>query len=112
MRTNKCKQNILSLLSENHLLSIKDIQNKLGEGDFSTIFRNVVSLEKEKNIKKIIIEKDIVLYELVSHNHNHFICNKCKSVREIFFSNVSKILPQDIKIYDVTVRGLCNKCNK
>lgn len=112
MRTNKCKQNILSLLSKNHLLSIKDIQKKLGEGDFSTIFRNVISLEKEKKIKKIIIEKDVILYELVSHNHNHFICNKCKSIQEILFSNLLKIFPQDIKIQDVTVRGLCNTCNK
>jgi len=112
MRANKCKQNIVSLLSDNHLLSIKDIQNKLGEGDFSTIFRNVVSLEKDKKIKKILIEKDIVLYELVSHHHNHFICNKCKKIEEIFLSGFSRFISKDFNVQDITVRGLCNECNK
>ncbi len=112
MKTNKCKQNILSVLSQNHLLSIKDMQKKLGNNDFSTIFRNVLNLEKEGYIKKVIIEKDVTMYELVSHNHNHFICNKCKKIEEIFLSGFSGFISKDFNVQDITVRGLCNGCNK
>lgn len=107
MRTNIYKKKILKLLKENHLLTILEIHKALPEADYSTIFRNIEQLMRDKEIKKIRIDNKAVAYESSHESHDHFICNDCGTVESIH-------IPHDRikgrKVEEITVRGTCNNC--
>jgi Fe2+ or Zn2+ uptake regulation protein len=109
MRLNVYKDKVLAILEKEHLLSIADIREKLSGVDFSTVFRNVEQLVAEGMVKKVVISKDTVLYEVIrAHTHDHFICNDCGKVEEI---HVPRTSIKNRKIDDITVRGSCTECN-
>lgn len=109
MRSNVYRDKVLAILEKEHLLSIADIRNKLSGVDFSTIFRNVEQLVSDRVIKKVIISKDIVLYETVEkHAHDHFVCNNCGTVESVHLPK--KIALKGKAIVDVLIRGTCKKC--
>lgn len=109
MRTNVYKEKIVALLRKKHFLTIAEIHKAIPEADYSTIFRNVEQLLKDKEIRKIMINGKSTAYESIDETHDHFICNDCGKVEAI---NVA--LPQlhGRKVDDVTVRGTCEECEK
>ncbi len=110
MKRNIYKDKILSLLKENHLLSISDIHKKLDPVDYSTIYRNIIQLISEKKIKKVTFGKRKVMYEIVCtrNQHNHFLCLDCGSIKKMSIPQLS--LPPKYKVLDVIAKGLCAKC--
>lgn len=113
MRTNIYKEKILKLLNKNHLLSISDIHTKISNADYSTIYRNVEQLVSEQKLKKIVLDKDNIAYEMdnVSDKHDHFFCVGCGDVEEVHIPS-TKLLTKDYTVTDVLVKGLCGDCNK
>jgi len=110
MRISIYKEKIVDLLSKEHLLSMADIKRKLKGADFSTIFRNIEQLVEDEVVRKVVVGKDVVLYELISKKsqHDHFICDDCGRISEIHISRAG--LPKQANISDVTVRGRCGQC--
>lgn len=108
MRTNIYRKKIIKLLNKRHLLSIADINHAIPEADYSTIFRNVEQLLKEKAIKRIILDNKSVAYESSLDKHDHFICNDCGKIEEVYIPHNTI---KDHKVDDITVRGSCNNCN-
>lgn len=113
MRTNTYKEKIIKILKKNHLLSISDIHKKISEADYSTVYRNIEQLISENEIKKIIFDKDNIMYEIndTEHSHDHFICNDCGSVDKLERNIMNLDFIKNHNIKDVLVRGLCQKCN-
>jgi len=109
MRNNEYKQLICNTLERNHLLSLAEIHKEVPGAHFASIYRNTESLCKDNILKKIIIDKNNVRYELSSHNHGHLVCNDCDGIEEI-------TVPESIKkihnISDMLVRGMCGDCNQ
>lgn len=109
MRTHFYREHIMNILKQHHLLSIKEINQKIPKANFSTIFRNIEQLHNENLIKRIMIDKDTILYELADHTHDHFVCNDCGEIQKI--NVLKKIKTNKLTISDVMVRGLCGSCN-
>lgn len=107
MRTNIYKEKILSLLRKKHLLTIAEIHKAIPDADYSTVFRNVEQLLKDKEIKKVMIDNKSIAYESSKDSHDHFICNDCGTVESIHIPHNSI---KGRKVDDITVRGSCNKC--
>jgi Fe2+ or Zn2+ uptake regulation protein len=108
MRTSAYKEKILSVLSKKHLLSVAEIKKLVG-ADFSTVFRNLESLVKEGEIKKIVISKDSVMYEKSEgHAHDHFVCDDCGKVESLEISHNNLKISGSVK--DILVRGSCGEC--
>ena len=107
MRTNIYKEKILSLLKKKHLLTIADIHKAIPEADYSTVFRNVEQLLKNKEVKKVMIDNKSVAYELSHGGHDHFICTECGVVESI---HVPRTSIKGHTVEDVTVRGSCQDC--
>lgn len=109
MRTNVYKEKILKLLQKKHLLTIAEIHKAIPDADYSTVFRNIKHLLKDKEIKKVMVDKRSISYESAQQCHDHFICIDCGLVESIHIP-----LPHTSitgrKIDDITVRGSCNKC--
>jgi Fe2+ or Zn2+ uptake regulation protein len=109
MRSNEYKQTICDILEKHHLLNLSEIHTEIPDAHFASIYRNVESLCKDGTLKKVVIGKNNVRYELASHGHGHFVCNDCDSVKEVD-------VPQSIKqnhsqVSDVLIRGLCDNCH-
>ena len=107
MRTNVYKEHILKLLKKKHLLTIAEIHKAIPDADYSTVFRNVEQLLKDKEIKKVMIDNKSIAYESSKDSHDHFICNDCGTIESIHIPRKSI---KGRKVDDVTVRGSCNKC--
>lgn len=109
MRTNVYKEKILAVLKKSHLLSIPAIQTKLAKADFSTVFRNLEQLCMVGLVRKVVISKDSILYEIseASHRHDHFVCTGCGTIESI---HLPKKIVSSGTVDDVLVRGTCNDC--
>lgn len=112
MRSNVYREKVLSVLEGAHLMSITDIQKKVTGADFSTVFRNVEQLVNDGAVKKVVISKDVVLYEAnkQNHDHDHFVCNDCGTVESIKTPKIA--LKGKAIATDVLIRGTCNECVK
>lgn len=111
MRTNVYKKNIISVLRKAHLLSIADIQKKVPQADFSTVFRNIEQMCKSGEVKKVSLSKDTTLYELVSdHGHDHFVCDGCGLIESLDVQSKISLSSKRAKISDVVVHGVCARC--
>ena len=113
MRTNIYKKKIIKLLEKNHLLSITDIHKKMSGADYSTVCRNVGQLVSDEDVKKVVFDKDVVLYEINSkqHNHDHFVCTDCGFVDVLDRSIINLSSLKQYTVKDVVVKGFCKKCN-
>lgn len=110
MRLNVYKKDILDLLEKNHLLSIAEIHKKLDSAHYATVYRNVDQLLKEGLLRKILITKDDIRYELATHDHDHISCEACGTISEIHISREILDISKDFKIKDLHIRGLCKNC--
>jgi Fur family zinc uptake transcriptional regulator len=112
MKTSPYKDKILKLFQKVHTLSIADVCKKIPEADFSTIFRNVEMLTQEGKLKKIVVDKDITVYEAndSAHHHDHFICVECGDVDAVHVSG-SVLKGSKARVEDVVIRGVCEDCN-
>jgi Fe2+ or Zn2+ uptake regulation protein len=113
MRTNVYKDKIIKLLNKNHLMSILDIHKKISDADYSTVYRNVEQLVADGELKKIVFDKDKVMYEADNgkNRHDHFVCNGCGSVDEIDHSFSDSKFLEKYNVTDILVKGFCKSCN-
>jgi len=114
MRTSTYRSKILDVLENAHLLSIMDICNSIPEVDFSTVFRNLEQLCSQGKVKRIVIDRDLVLYELVNidNPHDHFFCNNCHIILSLTPQKKFLALMPNTEISDILVRGICEQCKK
>ena len=113
MRTNIYKDKIIKLLKKNHLLSIFNIHKKISGADYSTVYRNIEQLISDEEIRKVVLDKDKVMYEIndEKNSHDHFVCTDCGSVDELDRLAMNLKFLKNQNITDVLVRGLCQKCH-
>ena len=107
MKTHVYKDQIQELFRKEHLISIADIQKHIPQADYSTVCRNVEYLLEMGDIKKVVFDKNKVLYEAAeTHAHDHFLCTECGSIDEV---NVSATIPGYV-VTDAVFRGFCTQC--
>ncbi len=122
-RNTHAKTEILRIITESPTaLSHSDIQGKTGGlCNRVTIYRVLERLEEEGKIHKIVNVDGVVNFARCkgcsgmhhSHNHVHFYCENCKSVRCIENVVPEIHLPVDFTVsqYNFVVSGLCDKCS-
>lgn len=91
-----------------------DICNSIPQVNFSTVFRNLEQLCSQGKVKRVLIDKDLVLYELVNieNPHDHFFCTNCHLI--VSLAPQIKFLEEmpNTEISDILVRGICEQCKK
>ncbi len=113
MRTNIYKEKIIQLLKTSHVLSLTDLHRRLPKADFSTVYRNIKQLTATGEIKKIVLAKDNIVYELNNQleQHDHFLCLNCGQIEEIQVTSKKLLTSGHRKIFDILIKGLCTNCN-
>ena len=112
MKNGKYREKIISLFKKKHLLNAEDVAKKIPEANFSTIYRNIISMEKEGILKKVVIDRQNIKYELIeADDHDHIICENCGIIESIDVKRkeISKNL-KGFSVNDITVRGRCGEC--
>lgn len=109
MRKSVYKEKIISLLCDRHFLTIAEIHKEIPEADYSTVFRNLEQLLKEKRVRKVLVDNKSTAYESVDDKHDHFICTDCGKV-EVIHLNLTNF--NGNKVEDVLVRGVCGECGE
>ena len=109
MRTNEYKKSICGVLEKHHLLSLSAIHKEIPDAHFASIYRNVEALCESGILKKVVIGKNNIQYELTSHGHGHFVCNDCDLVKEVDVP--PSIKQKHSQVSDMLIRGLCDNCH-
>jgi Fe2+ or Zn2+ uptake regulation protein len=84
----------------------------------TTIYRSLHSLIECGDIKSILIDSNTTYYEKNDTHHHHFICNKCKVIKD--FIPDPSIERRLMRAFDdcivlnhsLELFGLCQKCKK
>ena len=121
MNYSKQRETILNTLKENVVHpSAEFLYEKVHQADPNiskgTLYRNLNQLAKEGVIKKIDGLEQASHFDHNTHEHYHFICEKCKKIYDIdkdVFPLSSSTLPQGFQAtwQDVIIRGLCPECS-
>jgi len=123
-RTSKLRNVVLQALKENVIHPTADELYKIISHTNSTIgaatvYRNLHSLAEDGTIKKIDGLDNSAHFDHNTHNHYHFICNKCKRIFDIsedVAPNVDKNAEKEtgfsITGHDISFHGICSDCMK
>jgi len=90
-------------------MSLADLQKKIPNADFSTLFRNVEKMIESGEVRRIVLDRDTILYELegAHHEHHHFVCSSCGTVESI---HEDIVLSGKRIIEDILIKGQCEQC--
>jgi len=91
--------------------AIKDEMPKL---TLATVYRNLNLLAEEGQIVKLEINGEMH-FDGDQSKHQHFVCNKCNKVYDIFEEKISNYALKNLKLFEPEVvqiiyRGSCNNC--
>ena len=83
----------------------------------TTVYNTLNLFIKEGVARSINIDSNESRYDLTTHSHGHFICNKCGNINDFEISdsiNIEFLTNQgnEISTLELTVRGICQDCKK
>ena len=122
MNYSKQRQIILETLQENVVHpNAESLYKKVLVKDSSiskgTLYRNLNQLAKEGIIKKIDGLELASHFDHNTHEHYHFICEKCRKVYDIDKNSIPEFtnqgnIPNGFKVtwQDILFRGICPEC--
>ena len=95
MNNSKQRNLILSIINESNdhptANEIYEISKKtIPNISLGTVYRNLNLLVEHGMIKTVKTNDNMERYDKIFNKHNHFICNKCNKVYDIFEENENK----------------------
>lgn len=119
MRETKQRNLILEIINNScSHLSAEEIYNiakkQISNISLGTVYRNLNMLFENGNIRKIKLDDNVDHYDNLKKEHNHFICNKCNKIYDVFEKEKNNInLDCGIVMnYEKIYKGICNNCIK
>ncbi len=120
MNNSKQRNLILSIINESNdhptANEIYEISKKtIPNISLGTVYRNLNLLVEHGMIKTVKTNDNMERYDKIFNKHNHFICNKCNKIYDIFKENENKkqsINGHTILDIDITYSGICENCIK
>jgi Fur family peroxide stress response transcriptional regulator len=77
-----------------------------------TVYRNLNSLVDSKEIRRIHTIDNIDRFDKLETVHDHFICTSCNQIYDIPPITLPKLEGKKVLDYELTIRGICEKCQK
>ena len=84
---------------------------------FATVYRNLAALAKEGQINEVQFLGQKKRYEGLTHEHQHFICEKCNRIIDMELSELlnvkeacDKMQCHDVRTYNLELIGTCAAC--
>lgn len=119
MRETKQRNLILKIINNScSHLSAEEIYNiakkEISNISLGTVYRNLNLLFENGNIRKIKLDDNVDHYDNLKKEHNHFICNKCNKIYDVFEKekNNTNLDCGIVMNYEKIYKGICNNCIK
>ena len=110
------KENVVNPTAE-YLYCV--LQEKDPSISMATLYRNLNQLAGNGIIKKIDGLEAPSHFDHNTHEHFHFICDKCKKVFDVSVNIAPDVVEMtkketgfDVKGYDITLHGFCDECKQ
>lgn len=117
MKKTKQRKIILDIINEsfNHMTAYQiyeEARKIFPDISLGTIYRNLRLLSDNNLIKVIEVDKVSHYDKIVSHQH--FICNNCRRIIDVYNLdlNINTYDNNKITDYEIILRGICEKCQK
>jgi Fe2+ or Zn2+ uptake regulation protein len=122
MRNTKQKELVYNIVNTNfnHLTAkgvYDDAKKTISNISLGTIYRILNELVDSHKIIRILTKEGIDHFDRIpTSHHNHFICDKCGKIVDLFNVNctydISELKDYEIDSIEVIITGLCNDCTK
>jgi Fur family transcriptional regulator, ferric uptake regulator len=93
------------------------VKEKIPKITLATVYRNLHLLIEENKAKKLEIN-GFYHFDGDMHPHIHFICNGCKTIKDILVDDLNTYIQRKLKMknlkidtFKVQCEGICNKCS-
>lgn len=84
-----------------------------------TVYRNLTKLSEVGAIKKISLSGQVDKFDKNLQQHAHLVCDNCGCIIDIYINKIDEILEDvskegkiNIKNYNISFNGICEKCNE
>jgi Fur family transcriptional regulator, peroxide stress response regulator len=97
---------------------LQDVNRELPISSKASIYTALTVLREVGLVREVLLEEGVTRYDANTSPHHHFICQKCQAIADIPWTTFSSLslnqLPSHLhgKEYEVTVKGLCDQCQK
>lgn len=95
---------------------LKEKENSISK---ATLYRNLNQLAETGTIKKIDGLETSSRFDHNTHEHYHFMCDRCKKVFDVPASIAPSVIDMteketgfEVKSLDIVIHGLCNECKE
>lgn len=124
MRFSIQKEIVLNALKDNVVHPTADylysvIKKEHPSVGIATVYRNLNKMAECGVIKKIDGLEESAHYDHNTHEHYHFICEKCKKVFDVSADVAPELVAKaeeengfKVNSYDITFKGICQECSK
>lgn len=125
-RLTNVRQNMVAIFSQTKTpLSAMDILQQLKKRKLTvnktTVYRELTFLLQGKIITALALDREQKRYELLAEHHHHLICQNCRTVEEVDFPEIEKLLSSVEKklkkknkfskiLHSLEFFGVCSKC--
>lgn len=91
--------------------TVKEIATRTNVKEFSTIYRTLEELVKEK-IASVYTNNGVTYYEIAKHHHDHAVCDECGKIEHIPCSVTKTPSVRGWKVsgHEIIWRGRCATC--
>ncbi len=111
-----------NLLSRKDHPTAEQILNDLNQdsptSSQATVYSSLIALRKVGLVREVLLEEGVSRYDANMEAHHHFHCRQCGIIKDVPWTtfdslNLERLYPSmQAESYEVTVRGLCDKCSQ
>jgi Fur family transcriptional regulator, peroxide stress response regulator len=95
---------------------LRDLNQSFPISSQATVYSSLQALQNAGLVKEVLLEEGVSRYDANVMPHHHFRCRCCGSIEDIDWSALPPLnlegLRSGLKVegYEVTVRGVCDRC--
>jgi Fur family transcriptional regulator, peroxide stress response regulator len=93
-----------------------DLNQSAPTSSQATVYSSLQALREVNLVREVLLEEGVCRYDANVGPHHHFRCQSCGAIADIPWETLSSLNLQtlssrwQIESYEVTVRGLCDRC--
>ncbi|WP_404787692.1 Fur family transcriptional regulator [Altericista sp. CCNU0014] len=95
---------------------LRDLNQSFPISSQATVYSSLQALQDAGLVREVLLDEGVSRYDANVMPHHHFRCGSCGSIEDIDWSALSPLSLEGLRPglkaegYEVTVRGICERC--